>query len=582
MRPSHREPATRAGRAILGILTMVVLLSGATSAHSQAPDEGFTAYVNTTALNLRAGPGTTANIVGIMLKYDRITVLEQTQIGRATWYSVEASGGYTNGWVNSRYVEFGEPPGGAFPEGPVDYGKQETPNLIKGDFQYQGPGVCAECHMEPTGSFHLGASRVWQKHVHSSAYQSLKRDYTKEIAKRTRGIDDPLKDWRCVKCHVTAYGADKSQLASTYSNEDGVTCEVCHGPSSRYADVDHGPDVANREAMGFRLLKDLTERRALCTGCHNPASPTYVPFNLREFSRDIAHWADQGDASYSSDATAEATRREAEVERARQARAEKELAARKAREAEAEAAAQAAQSTKAREEATRKKAADEEAEATRLAALSAKQKEAEAARAAESALAEQKAETAAEAKRMADAEKRAAAEERRKAEAALAEQKAAEAERARKAEASRKKAEAQARAAAAKSTGIERYLEDVDDVIVMNTDGVKYNSVEFAHLAHASNQYVPDGQCQTCHHTQEGEDSPQACNDCHDIGGDADEEKKKKRSVHTKKLPFPREDGQEHTSCVGCHRSQNELLTMGKRSGEKAPTKCTLCHTRKK
>ncbi len=590
LRSSHLEPAARAARPTqmtLGLLVATFLLGGATSAHAQ--DEGHRAYVNTTALNLRAGPGTKTNVVGILLKYDQIAVLERIPVGSSTWYSIEASGGYTNGWVNARYVEFGEAPAGALPEGPVDYGDPETPTLLKGDFQYQGPGACRKCHLESTGSFHLGASRVWEHHIHSSAYQSLKREYTREIARRTRGIDDPLNDWRCVKCHVSAYGADESQLAPSYSHEDGVTCEVCHGPSSRYADVDHGPDVPNREAMGFRILKDLPERRVICTSCHNPTSPTYVPFNLREFSRDIAHWVDQGDASYYSDATAEASRRDAAVTQSRQARAEKALAERKAREAEAAAAAESARSAQEREETARMKAEQEKAEQARLAALSAKQQEEHAKQQQEQKEEQarleaerQKAEAASEAKRLEAEEQQRAAEERRKAEAALAKQKAEEADRAQKAEASRQKAEAEARAAAAKSTGIERFLEDVDDSIVLNTDGVKYETVKFAHLAHASNQYMPDGQCQTCHHTQEGDDSPEACSECHSIGGDADEEKKKTRAVHTKNLPFPKEKGQEQVSCVGCHRSQNELLAMGKREGEKAPTKCTLCHTRKK
>jgi hypothetical protein len=583
------RPPSTATRTLLGILAVAALAIGGPAAPSAAQDGGFEAYVATTALNLRAGPGTKTNIVGILLKYDRITVLEQTRIGRATWYSIEASGGYTNGWVNARYVEFGQAPAGIFPEGPVDYGKPETPTLIKGAFKYQGASACRECHLESTGSFHLGASRVWEHHVHSSAYKTLKREYTKEIARRTRGIDDPLGDWRCVKCHTTAYGADQSQLASTYSNEEGVTCEVCHGPSSGYANEDHGPKAANREAMGFHILKDLPERRKLCTSCHNPASPTYVPFNLREFSRDIAHWVDPGDPAYYADARAEAARRDAEVERARQAKAEKEVAERKQREAEAAAAAAtaaaAAQSAAEREAAEQKQAAEEEAEKKRLAALSAKQKEEEAARAAEAARAEaaaEAAEAAAEAKRMEEQERQAAEAAKQKAEADLAQQKAEESDRARKAEAARKKAEDEARAAAAKSTGIERYLEDVDDVVILNTDGVKYNSVEFAHLAHASNQYMPDGECQTCHHTQEGDESPEACSECHEIGGDADEEKKKTRSVHQKNLKFPKPEDQEQVSCVGCHKSQNQLLEMGKRTGEKAPTKCTLCHTRKR
>ncbi len=587
LRSSHREHSSlrtvrRGGAAALAIL---LALSGLAlwASTATAQDRGFAAYVNTTALNLRAGPGTRTNIVGILLKYDAITVLERTPVGRATWYSIEAGGGYTNGWVNARYVEFGDVPAGAgLPEGPVDYGAQETPTLIKGSFKYQGPGACRDCHLESTGRFHLGASRVWEHHVHSSAYQNLKRDYTVEIARRTRGIDDPLNDWRCVKCHVTAFGADDSQIASSYSQEDGVTCEVCHGPSSEYADADHGPDVANREAIGFRILKNLPERREVCTSCHNPASPTYVPFNLREFSRDIAHWVDQGDRQYYADASTEAKRRDEAVEEARRERAAKALAERKKREAEAAAAAQSAAEREAAEKA---RAEAERVEKERLAALSAAQQEEEArsrAAAAEAEAEAAKAEAEAEAKRLAAEEKQRADEERKKAEAALAAEKAAAAERASQAEAARKKAEEQARAAAAKSTGIERFLEDVDDEITMNTDGDKYDVVKFLHLAHASKEYVPNGECQTCHHTQEGDESPEACSECHEIGGDADEEKKKKRAFHKKALRFPMEEGQEQVSCVGCHKSQNELLAMGKRTGEKAPTKCTLCHTRKK
>ncbi len=598
-------PSTNPGRAVLALVAAGLLMAGFVSAASaqEGDTEGFQAYVNTTALNLRSAPGTQANVVGILLKYDRITVQEQTRIGPATWYSVEAAGGYTNGWVNARYVEFGEAPSGALPEGPVDYGAKQTPTIIKGDFKYQGPGVCRECHLEPTGDFHLGASVVWQRHVHSQAFQSLKREYTKEIARRTRGVDDPVNDWRCVKCHTTAYGAPESQIAPSYSNEDGVTCEVCHGPSSRWAKVDHGPDVPNREAMGFRILRNLDQRRVVCTSCHNPASPTYVPFNLREFSRDIAHWVDPGDKAYYADATAEAKRRQAAVENARQAKAEQELAARRKAEETAQASKEDEEAARMQaEKAAKEKAEKEKAEQQRLAALSAQDRaeaermQAEKAKAEAQAEAEkkkaeaekkkaeaerQKAEAAAEAKRMEEAERQKAEAERQKAEAALAQQKAGEAERAKAAEKTRKQAEKQALESASKSKGVERFLEDVDEVIILNPNGKKYNKVKFNHLAHASKKYLPDGECQTCHHTQEGDESPEACNSCHDIGGDADEDKAKKRYVHTKDLGFPKEGDQEQVSCVGCHKSQNELLAMGKRSGKKAPTKCTHCHERK-
>ena len=146
----------------------------------------------------------------------------------------------------------------------------------------------------------------------------------------------------------------------------------------------------------------------------------------------------------------------------------------------------------------------------------------------------------------------------------------------------RSKAEEQARAAAANATGVESYLEDVDDVIVLNTNGKKYNSVEFPHLAHSSMQYLPNGTCNDCHHTLEGDDeAPEACDSCHNIGGDADEDRAKTRATHSKKKGFPREAGQEETSCVGCHKSMNAALKAGTRQGEKAPSKCKSCHTKK-
>jgi len=325
-----------------------------------------------------------------------------------------------------------------------------------------------------------------------------------------------------------------------------------------------------------------------------------VPFNLREFSRDIAHWVDPGDASYYADATAEARRREAAVEQARQAKAEQELAARRQAEAEATAAKTSKQDEEAArmqaEKAAKEKAEKEQAEKQRLAMLSdqerekaermqAEQAKAEARAAADRQKAEaekMKAEAAAEAKRMAAAEQAKAEAERQKAEAALAAQKAGEAERAKAEEKARKQAEEEARKSASKSTGVEKFLDDADEVMVLNEEGKKYNKVKFNHLAHASKKYVPDGECQTCHHNLEDKvEKPEPCNSCHDIGGDADEDNAKKHYVHEKDKGFPKEKGQDEVSCVGCHKSQNELLEMGKRKGKKAPIKCTQCHTRK-
>ncbi|HEB88920.1 MAG TPA: hypothetical protein ENI85_05055 [Deltaproteobacteria bacterium] len=610
-RPGRRRPTSprRRSAAITCCVALPLLFVFAAVASA----ESFSGYVKPTALNVREAPGSKSPIVGILLKYDPVTVTGEENVGGTRWYSIEASGGYVKGWVAARFIARGEAPESAT-EGDIDYGAPETPTLIKGPFQYVGVRVCAECHAESTGDFDKGAYQVWQNHFHSQAFKSLQRDYTRQIASRVRGIDDPTTDWRCVKCHQTAFGADPEQIAPSYRPEDGVGCEVCHGPGSAYAEEDHGPDVPNREAMGFRVLRNLSDRREVCTSCHNRTSPTFIGFDLREFSRKIAHWVDKDDAAYYAEYDKEAKRRADRIQAAakstKRTQEKKAKAAAGGTAAKVVAGAQAAGAGAATTAEGARKAASgtgraAQAEATRLKEEAA-HKQAEARREAE----RRRAEAKAEADRKAE-EARAKAEAARDAERARAE--AAQAEAARKAEEARAEAEARAReearkaeadraraaeaakaakaaakkpaaaAAAASNDPLLKYLDDVDDKIVMNTNGKKYKKFRFPHKKHATGVFLPEMTCQTCHHTLEGDDeSPVACNECHDIGGDADEEKAKKRYVHTKGLSFPKEPDQEQISCVSCHKAMNARLAAGERTGNKAPVKCTQCHARKK
>lgn len=577
----NRNASCPARRLLFAMLLVAPILLAPPSALADGHE--FDGYINSTALNVRSGPGVSNDVIGILLKFDPVTVTGAQNVGSTTWYSIKASGGYTNGWVSARFVERGEPPMGTR-SGPIDYGAKETPTLMRGPFQYVGAKVCQECHEDAVGDYDDGAYGVWKGHFHSSAYKTLSKSYTREIAQRARGIDDPTTDWRCVKCHVTALGAAASQIGPGYDEAEGVGCEVCHGPGGSYAEEDHGPDVANREAMGFRVLRNLDDRREVCTSCHNTASPTYKPFDLRQFSRKIAHWVDDDDDAYRAEAGRESERRAkalasgaatatkaaagtAATAVTSSAAAAAEAASRAAQQRAEADAARIASEAAARESAARKAKADAEA-AARSKADAAAQAKAEAERQAEAArtAAQAKADQAAAAQRAADEEARAAA---------AAAKREAEEQKARAAAAA---ARAQAAAVSIAANPLAHYLDDVDDVIEMNKDGVKYLEVQFPHKKHAGNDYLPDGQCQTCHHTLEDDEQPEGCNECHDIGGDADEEKAKKRYAHAKSKGFPKGPDQEEVSCVGCHKSMNAMLKAGKREGEKAPTKCVLCH----
>jgi hypothetical protein len=621
-RLSRQEGLTRAA----GLALALVL-----AAPAWAAEEVSAAYVNTTALNLRASPGGSGAKLGILLLYDPLIVLDQKQVGGDTWYNVEGGGGYTEGWVSGRYVAFGEAPPGSIAAFDGSYGEPRTPTLQSGEFQYVGTQACRECHEEPTGDFDKGAVAVWDGHDHSEAWHTLQRDYTREIARTRRGVEEPASDWRCIKCHVTAYGADPTQLAPTYEEQEGVTCEACHGPGSGYAQEDHGPSNPDRAALGFRIARDLEERNELCTSCHNPASPTYKPFNLREYSRSIAHWVDRGDQAYYAAFQREAERRRARVE-ARHEQAVREeagaelAAATPAPEAAPEAptatppmttvdvapvmpeagtaatpappapetpemAAPETPETAAPETAAAETPAPEAPEAAQTPPMQAPEPEAPAPAVPEkteeavevATLGEeqqsQAQKIALEAARLRLEQQAEAEQEQRKQEAeqALARQKEHEQEQA----AARHQVEQKARKAAGSSSGVERWLKEVDDTLILNKDGEKKQTVKFSHLAHASKDYVPGIECSTCHHTLEGDEKPEGCHNCHDVGGDADETKKKTKATHSKQHPYPKEVGQEQVSCYGCHKAQNALLEAGKRKGDVAPTKCTACHAKK-
>ena len=516
------------------------------------------AHVTATALNVRSGPGTRNPLVGILLKYDPVTITAE----RGIWYNIDAAGGYVDGWVSGAYLSLSPPPGEAGGE-VVDYGAQETPTLEKGKFKYVGVTACKKCHVKSTGQFPKGAFSVWKGHLHSQAFRYLSQNDSRETA-RVLGIDDPVKDWRCVKCHSTAYGADASQLTETYSDADGVGCEVCHGPGSAYAEIDHGPSNADRHSLGFYKLENLGDREAVCVSCHNPTSPTYKPFNILAFSREIRHWSDPDDTAYFTYATKVGHERERKVAALTTQPAEDSPPVVQTDSADQVTEAPAPEKQMQQETDGQIKADQEK---RRQEVVQAKQ-------------VKQEAEAQAKAAQMQrEAEEKAKAEEaERKAQAELKRQKTQE-----QAEVERQqKAATAAETASAAATGVERHLAGLAATFTRNANGKKYQTVLFTHSAHADKNYVASIQCQTCHHTQEGDDKPEPCSNCHNIDGDAEEEKLKTKATHSKAHPFPKDSAdQEQVSCIGCHKAQNSLLEAGQRAGKQAPTKCTGCHKKK-
>ncbi len=153
-----------------------------------------------------------------------------------------------------------------------------------GDFQYIGVKKCKTCH----NSKKSGAQfKIWMGTKHAKAYETLATAEAKEIAKK-KGIEDPQKSDQCLKCHVTGYGQPKEKFAASFKMEEGVGCEACHGPGSKYKSMKVMKDIYAGKVKGAEYGLVMPDEKH-CTTCHNEESPTYKKFDFKTFWAKIAH-----------------------------------------------------------------------------------------------------------------------------------------------------------------------------------------------------------------------------------------------------------------------------------------------------
>ena len=162
---------------------------------------------------------------------------------------------------------------------------QEAKKTDASKFKYVGASKCKICHM---GAKHGNIYEKWQESKHSKAYATLATDQAKEVAVKAGVKGDPQQAPECLTCHVTGYKAAADQKDATYSLEEGVTCEACHGPGSAYKSMKVMKDITAGTVKGaeFGLVMPTNE---VCVTCHNPKSPTYKEFKFAEAVKLIAH-----------------------------------------------------------------------------------------------------------------------------------------------------------------------------------------------------------------------------------------------------------------------------------------------------
>lgn len=152
---------------------------------------------------------------------------------------------------------------------------------------YLGTEACAECHDNAARG---AQTRKWRTTAHARAYQALSMPESKEITRLSGITADPLKSPMCLGCHATASDEEDWRKDTAFRLEEGVQCEMCHGPGSEYATKEIMSDRDRAMKRGLQVLtKDDCRRCHGPKGSHDMVLKGRKPFNLDEAWLAIAH-----------------------------------------------------------------------------------------------------------------------------------------------------------------------------------------------------------------------------------------------------------------------------------------------------
>lgn len=153
-----------------------------------------------------------------------------------------------------------------------DSGGQVTQPLAKlftvaksGGYKFESANSCsaAACHGgaapergKPIGF--IAAFTIYSdKDKHAGAFDTLSKDKSKAIADKLK-IADATTSSRCLSCHAIDISASPDLVASgndAYKTSEGVSCDACHGPSSKWHQTHAAKGWTNeqRKAAGYQL-----------------------------------------------------------------------------------------------------------------------------------------------------------------------------------------------------------------------------------------------------------------------------------------------------------------------------------------
>lgn len=151
--------------------------------------------------------------------------------------------------------------------------------IANGGASYVGLKTCRRCHPKQ--------HKTWKTTKMAKAFEVLKPRISSEskVKQKFGPQKDYTKDAKCLECHTTGFGmpggykipeSGDSKSAERARENEGTTCEACHGPGSKYIAIMKDAITKKRKYTLDKLYEAGHYKADVksCTSCHNRRNPT--------------------------------------------------------------------------------------------------------------------------------------------------------------------------------------------------------------------------------------------------------------------------------------------------------------------
>ncbi len=149
--------------------------------------------------------------------------------------------------------------------------------LFSQEFTYVGAAKCKICHRSEKQGQQF---TIWEESTHSKSISALSSSEAPARAQEM-GVDNPAESPECLKCHAPLH--EKAPELK----EEGVTCEVCHGPGSDYKKLSVMKSREESVKNGLIVYDSPEAIKKQCLSCHENAHG--IPFDFDAKWAKIKH-----------------------------------------------------------------------------------------------------------------------------------------------------------------------------------------------------------------------------------------------------------------------------------------------------